>query len=145
MIVTADCAPPSEPSRRKLRLSRLEPLHFYDRILVTKQKKARVSYIPQYETGVQEVLPEGDYDFVVDDAGEKESTRGNAMIELQLAIEHDGSRVRVFDHLVFTRNAFWKIDAFRICTGEKLVEGQKINLALRYSLLITWLGKFGAV
>ena len=90
-------------------------------------KEERELYMPEYETGVQEVLPEGDYDFVVDDAGEKESTRGNAMIELQLAIEHDGSRVRVFDHLVFTRNAFWKIDAFRICTGEKLVEGQKVN------------------
>ena len=83
--------------------------------------------MPTYTTGAQQVLPEGDYDFVVDDAGEKESTRGNSMIELQLAIEHNGSRVRVFDHLVFTRNAFWKIDAFRVCTGEKLVEGQKVN------------------
>ena len=64
------------------------------------------------------MLPEGDYDFVVDDAGEKESTKGNPMIELQLAIEHDGSCVLVFDHLVFTRNAFWKIDAFRICKAK---------------------------
>jgi len=73
------------------------------------------------------VLPEGDYDLVVDDAGEKESAKGNPMIELQLAIEHNGIRVRVFDHLVFTRNAFWKIDDFRFCTGEKLVEGQRVN------------------
>jgi hypothetical protein len=73
------------------------------------------------------VLPEGDYDLVVDDAGEKESIKGNPMIELQLAIEHNGIRVRVIDHLVFTRNAFWKIDAFRVCTSEKLVKGQRVN------------------
>ena len=90
-------------------------------------KEERELYMSEYETGVQEVLPEGDYDFVVDDAGEKESTNGNPMIELQLTIEHDGHRVRVFDHLVFTRKAFWKIDAFRVCTGEKFVEGQKVS------------------
>ena len=73
------------------------------------------------------MLPEGDYDLVVDDAGEKESIKGNPMIELQLAIEHNGIRVRVIDHLVFTRNAFWKIDAFRVCTSEKLVKGQRVN------------------
>jgi hypothetical protein len=79
--------------------------------------------MPEYQTGVQQILPEGDYDFTVDDAGEKESSKGNPMIELQLKI---GS-VRVFDQLVFTRNAFWKIDQFRICTGDELVEGQKVN------------------
>jgi hypothetical protein len=83
--------------------------------------------MPEYTTGVQQVLPEGDYDFVVDDAGEKESSKGNPMIELQLLVEHDGAKVRVFDNLVFVENAFWKIDAFRLATGEKLVEGQKVN------------------
>jgi hypothetical protein len=83
--------------------------------------------MPEYEVGVQEVLPEDDYDFTVDDAGEKESSKGNPMIELQLVINHDGSSVRVFDNLVFTRNAYWKIDQFRLCTGDKLVEGQKVN------------------
>ena len=84
--------------------------------------------MPEYLTGVQEVVPENDYDFVVDDAVEKESSKGNPMIELQLDIEHNGHHIRVFDHLVFTRNAFWKIDAFRAATGETLVEGQKVNL-----------------
>ena len=83
--------------------------------------------MPEYLTGVQEVVPENDYDFVVDDAVEKESSKGNPMIELQLDIEHNGHHIRVFDHLVFTRNAFWKIDDFRFCTGEKLVEGQRVN------------------
>jgi uncharacterized protein DUF669 len=83
--------------------------------------------MPEYVTGVQQVLPEGDYEFVVDDAGEKASSKGNPMIELQLIVEHDGAEVRVFDNLVFVEAAFWKIDAFRVSTGEKLVEGQKVN------------------
>jgi hypothetical protein len=33
----------------------------------------------------------------------------------------------IFDRLVFDPNSFWKIDAFRASTGEKLVEGQKVN------------------
>lgn len=83
--------------------------------------------MPEYTTGVQQVLPDGDYDFVVDDAGEKESSKGNPMIELQLLVEHDGAKVRIFDNLVFVEAAFWKIDAFRVSTGEKLVEGQKVT------------------
>src|SRR5262249_49743145 len=80
----------------------------------------------EYTTGVQQVVPEGDYDFVVDDAGETESSKGNPMIELQLLVEHDGGKVRVFDQLVFVEKAFWKIDAFRVSIGERLVEGQKV-------------------
>jgi hypothetical protein len=83
--------------------------------------------MPEYTTGVQQAVPEGDYYFTVDDAGEKESQKGNPMIELQLLVEHDGAEVRVFDNLVFVEAAFWKIDAFRVSTGEKLVEGQKVN------------------
>jgi hypothetical protein len=83
--------------------------------------------MPEYQTGLQEVLVEGDYDFTVDDAGEKESSKGNPMIELQLIINHNGSAVRVLDNLVFTRPAYWKIDSFRLCTGDKLIEGQTVN------------------
>ena len=39
-----------------------------------------------------------------------------------------GSGIRVFDRLVFTPKAFWKIDSFRVATGEKLVEGQTVSL-----------------
>jgi uncharacterized protein DUF669 len=83
--------------------------------------------MPEYTTGVQQVVPEGEYDFTVDEASEKESQKGNPMIELQLLVEHDGAKVRVFDNLVFVEAAFWKIDAFRFATGEKLVEGQKVS------------------
>jgi hypothetical protein len=86
--------------------------------------------MPKYTVGPkeQDVPPEGDYDFIVDDATEKESRQANAMIELQLVIEHNGSRTRVFDYLVFTPRAFWKIDHFLSATGEKLVEGQEFTL-----------------
>jgi hypothetical protein len=83
--------------------------------------------MPEYTTGAQQVVPEGDYNFVVDEAGEKISQKGNSMIELQLLVEHDGSTVRVFDYLVFVQKAFPKIDEFRRATGEKLKEGEKVN------------------
>jgi hypothetical protein len=85
--------------------------------------------MPEYTCGNQELLDDGPCWFAVNDAGEKESKTGKAMIELQLLCYTDdpAKAVRVFDRLVFDRNSFWKIDAFRICTGEKLVEGQKVN------------------
>jgi hypothetical protein len=85
--------------------------------------------MPLYTSGggLQEIMPEGDYDFIVDDAGEKESSNHNPMIELQLMVSYNGISIRIFDPLVFTKTAFWKIDAFRVCTGEQLVAGQQIN------------------
>ena len=85
--------------------------------------------MPEYTTGTQEVLPDGEYWFAVDDAGEKESKTGKPMIELQLlCYDSDPKKtVRVFDRLVFDPNSFWKIDAFRRSTGEKLAEGQRVN------------------
>jgi len=50
------------------------------------------------------------------------------MIELLLNVHDNGSqKAEVIDHLVFVPSSYWKIDAFRICTGEKLVEGQKVS------------------
>jgi hypothetical protein len=85
--------------------------------------------MPEYTQGAVQVLPEGDYKFVVDDAGEKESKQHNPMIELQLLVYPEPTKpgIRIFDNLVFTENAYWKIDAFRICTGETLTEGQKVS------------------
>src|SRR6516225_7375754 len=83
--------------------------------------------MPEYTTGVPEVAPEDDYVFVVDDASGKESSKGNPMIELQILINYNGSTIRIYDNLVFTKSVFWKIDAFRVATGDKLMEGQKVN------------------
>jgi|SRR5215469_1475319 len=71
----------------------------------------------QQNTGSGDLLPEGSYPFEVKNAEEVTSKNGNEMIRLTLEV--NGS-LELIDHLVFTPNAFWKIDQFRIATGEKL-------------------------
>jgi hypothetical protein len=85
--------------------------------------------MPAYQTGYEEVLPEGSYDFTVIDAQERQSEKGNTMIELQLMVKNpDGKNgIRVFDHLTFTPKSYWKIDHFRVATGETLVPGQTVR------------------
>jgi hypothetical protein len=81
--------------------------------------------MPEYVQGSEELLPEGVYDFTVIDATEKTSKAGNPTIELQLLIkDDDGGEVRIFDHLTFSPRCFWKIDAFRVATGETLERGK---------------------
>jgi hypothetical protein len=83
--------------------------------------------MPTYTQGLDVTVPEGVYDFTVADANDKQSSSGNDMIELQLLIKgQDGEEVRIYDNLVFTPKAFWKIDMFRVCTGDKLVAGQSV-------------------
>src|SRR5215475_7689943 len=96
---------------------------------LTQTLERRKITMPEYVQGAQELLPDGHAWFAVDDAGEKESKTGKAMIELQLLcyVDDPAKAIRVFDRLVFDPNSFWKIDAFRVCTGEKLVEGQKCS------------------
>jgi hypothetical protein len=64
-------------------------------------KKGKIT-MPEYTTGTQDVLPDGDYWFIVDDAGGKEPKTGKSMIELQLLCFSDDPKktVRVFDRLV---------------------------------------------
>ena len=85
--------------------------------------------MPEYEVLHEEVLPEGVYEFVCVDANEKTSQSGNVMIELELMVRgsnsNGGNEIRVFDHLVFTPKSTWKIDSFRVATGETLVRGQR--------------------
>ena len=87
--------------------------------------------MPEYEQGLAgPVFPDGPYDFHVVDAGEKTAQgSGNAMIELQLDCFNADftDKIRVVDRLVFARKSFWKIDAFRRATGEKITQHQKVN------------------
>jgi Protein of unknown function (DUF669) len=87
--------------------------------------------MPTYITGHDEILAEGSYAFTVIDAIEKQSQNGNPMIELQMVVGGtDGGKnggVRIFDHLVFTAKSYWKLDSFRIATGEKLTPGQTVS------------------
>jgi hypothetical protein len=63
----------------------------------------------------------GDYPVEIIDATETISQSGNDMIELKLRTQ-PGSIV--YDHLVFTPSAFWKIDQFRVAIGESVESGE---------------------
>jgi hypothetical protein len=84
--------------------------------------------MPTYTQCLDVTLPQGIYDFVVADANDKQSQSGNDMIELQLIIKGpDGQESKIYDNLVFTPKAFWKIDAFRLCTGDKIIKGKSVE------------------
>jgi len=87
--------------------------------------------MPEYEQGLADpVFPAGPYDYECVDAGEKESEKThNAMIEVQLDCFNADftEKVRVVDRLVFTPNCYWKIDAFRRSTAEKIHQHHKVR------------------
>jgi hypothetical protein len=87
--------------------------------------------MPEYTQGLAgEIFADGIYDFQVVDAGEKEAQEShNVMIELQLDVFNADftDKVRVTDRLVFVPNCYWKIDAFRKATGEKITQNQKVS------------------
>ena len=76
--------------------------------------------MPTYMQQDQTLLPDGAYAFKVIGSSEKVSANGNPKIELTLAIAGDGRDARVYDNLTFTKGAAWRIDAFRMSTGEIL-------------------------
>lgn len=57
--------------------------------------------------------PDGTYDYEVKEATEKTSNAGNEMIELQVWLfDKEGGRRMVFDYLVSSEKAAWKIRQF---------------------------------
>lgn len=86
--------------------------------------------MPTYKSSEPDNRPDyvepGDYTLEVINAAETVSQRGSDMIELKLRITPSG--VVMFDHLVFTENAFWKIDAFRAASGETVTPEQEVEI-----------------
>ena len=70
-------------------------------------------------------LEPGDYRVEVVDASELVSKSGHEMIELKLRTEQDSY---LYDFLVFTETAFWKIDAFRAASGEKVTPEDQVEI-----------------
>jgi hypothetical protein len=64
-----------------------------------------------------DLLPKGVYPFYVRNAEETTSTQGNPLIKLTLQVN---GTFTVFDNLTFVENSYWKIDQFRVATGEVL-------------------------
>lgn len=84
------------------------------------------TYKSSEPTSRPDFVPAGDYTVEILNAEESVSKQGNDLIELKLKIEPSGAIC--FDNLVFTQNAFWKIDAFRAATGETVVPDEEVNI-----------------
>jgi hypothetical protein len=76
------------------------------------------------------LVPPGIYNVEVASATEKTSQSGNAMIKLVCTILlPDGSEgPEVWDHLVFTAKASWKIDQFLASIGRAVIPGEDVEI-----------------
>lgn len=96
--------------------------------------------MPKYTAGAgstrKDKVAAGEYNLAVKDAAEKTSSNGNPMIELKLDVLgpvngdqfDEDSGPLIYDNLVFTQNAFWKIDQFRNAIGEEVKEGEEVDI-----------------
>lgn len=83
------------------------------------------------EGGTATLLEPGDHRFKIVNATEKTARNsGNPMIEVESrVINPDGSEGRkIYDNLVFTEKALWKIDQFLAAIGAHPGKGKKITL-----------------
>ena len=87
--------------------------------------------MPEYEIGAsRRIFKEGAYWFKCNDAYLETSSKGNPMIVLDLIISgRNGEEpIEVTDYLVFSRDSVWKIDDFRLATGETdLKSGETVS------------------
>jgi predicted metal-dependent phosphoesterase TrpH len=72
----------------------------------------------------------GIYRVEVKNAVEKTSQNGNAMIKLvcKILLKDDVEGPEVWDHLVFTAKASWKIDQFLASIGQAVVPGEEVSV-----------------
>ena len=84
------------------------------------------SYTSSEPTSRPDYVESGDYTVEVINAEESISKSRNEMIELKLKVEPSGAIL--YDNLVFTPNAFWKIDAFRAATGETVTPNEDVEI-----------------
>lgn len=84
------------------------------------------SYTASEPTSRPDYVEPGDYTVEIINAIETISKQGNELIELKLRVAPSGALL--FDNLVFTANAFWKIDAFRASTGEVVTPNEDVEI-----------------
>lgn len=75
---------------------------------------SRLEDVPEDSDGLSffRPIPEGEYEFMVDDLEYQTSKSGAPMILLKLIIPQPEKSVRVNDRLVLTKNAQWKLVQF---------------------------------
>ena len=66
----------------------------------------------EMESTERVIFSPGEYRFKVTKAEPQTSRAGNQMIVLQLLVKDDKTTTTVFDHLVGTEKAFWKVKNF---------------------------------
>jgi hypothetical protein len=85
--------------------------------------------MPTYQANTPSERPDfvepGDYEIEVVDAAETLSKSNHEMIELKL---RTSAGSYLYDFLVFIPSAFWKIDAFRAATGEKVTPDESVEI-----------------
>ena len=90
------------------------------------------SYTAGKPDAPRELLEPGDYDCVVVAAEETVSSKGNDMIKLQAqALNAEGEEIQgalLYEYLVFSEKAFFKIDQFRLSCGEEITEGEEVDI-----------------
>jgi len=85
-----------------------------------------MKYISQDAENLPRFVKPGDYMVTVIEAVETVSQSGHEMIKLRLEVDEHG--VHLFDYLVGAESSFWKIDTFRKSIGEKVVEGEEVEI-----------------
>ncbi|MBC2592817.1 DUF669 domain-containing protein [Ruficoccus amylovorans] len=85
-----------------------------------------MKYTSQNADNLPRFVPNGDYLVTVIEASETLSKAGDEMIKLKLEVEGHG--VYLYDYLVATESSFWKIDTFRKAIGDRVVEGEEVEL-----------------
>ena len=83
------------------------------------------SYKASLPSGRPDHVEPGEYNLEIISASESFSARGHVMIELKLRTE---SGSYLYDFLVFTQSAFWKIDLFRASIGDTIIEGEEAEV-----------------
>jgi len=86
--------------------------------------------MPSYKASEPSAAPEavkpGEYHCEIINAEEgKSQSGGNPIISLKLRLENEAV---LYDRLVFTPSAFWKIDSFRAAIGQKVIPDEEVNI-----------------
>lgn len=84
--------------------------------------------MPKYRFGdSQECVSEGEYVLVVIGAEPAYSKNDNEMIELRFRIEQAPRAPLVYDRLVFTEGAEWRIDVFLKAIGRRYAVNEEVD------------------
>jgi hypothetical protein len=85
--------------------------------------------MPSYTSASHaQIVPEGNYTFVVKNAKPGRSVKDPATETIELELSLDNGSGRCWDTLTFSEKAAFKIDEFREAIGETIVPGQVVDV-----------------